>query len=1044
MPGTCRFILLFTIFFILGITSVNCQNNPYIFRHITTEDGLSGNDVRSITQDSKGFIWIATNNGLQKYDGYTFTTYHHNPVDSQSISSDNLLTLSIDNQDKIWAMTFLAGFNRFDPVSSKCIQINQLNNESFKDLFLPKALCQDLSGNMWLIAAKGITCFNTRSGQLMLSREILPNNFNGNFMDAQFDSTRNQLWLADAVNGICMYDLGKKVFFFRNHNPDGLPIFNLNCRATIIKMDKERNLWIHGYEGFLIKYNLVSNTTVNYYLYQSGEGVLRLKNKQTHYINEPIYISTMKGDSQGNMWLAAGLPGLLQYIPQLDSFRSIPSISTFTNGLNFNSDIHCIFEDKEGDIWIGTDKGINVFNPLRQRFHFFNNDPFSPITKTRNETMDFLQTSIGDVWVATWGSGLSSFDSLLNPKKHFTYKVGDSNTIPVPGDLVWALTKYKSDTIIAGYQAGLLSMINTRTSYFIHFKPKNLDRLTIMNMSADKHDNIWLALFSGIGKWNAQDFQAFRYNNFIPNKGVNKATASYVLPDDSGHIWVGTLGLGLQKFDIGLNRFTEIFTPEKNSIYSISSALINCIIRINDTLMAIGTGSGGIDLFNPVTRHFDSINSGDGLPFNNVSALYFTPPYTLWATTGSLLSKVNLKNRHISSFGSGDGIKDLDFTGCHRMYMLSDGRLLAGYTGGFLYFYPDSINASGTPSNVTITGIRIFDQPLATDSLLQKSDTMILSYKQNFITIQYASLSFLEANRINYYYRLESIDKNWVNGNAERLVSYTNLQAGKYIFEVKCENSDGISSKDISRLVIIITPPFWQTWWFRLLVLSVIAISLYLLYRYRVNQILQMQYMRNEISKDLHDDVGSTLSSISILSQVAKDKMAEGQQEQSSTIMSKINTSAQEMVEKMGDIVWAVNSRKDSIQDVILRLKNAFLETCVSREIQLVFYCDPVLEKRTMSMQIRKNMYLISKEAINNAIKYSEGNNIAISFSMNPQGMELKIADNGKGFDPIDRIWGNGLSNMKIRADEMNAILKIKSAPEGTEVVLNLSIPKNR
>ena len=305
-------------------------------------------------------------------------------------------------------------------------------------------------------------------------------------------------------------------------------------------------------------------------------------------------------------------------------------------------------------------------------------------------------------------------------------------------------------------------------------------------------------------------------------------------------------------------------------------------------------------------------------------------------------------------------------------------------------------------------------------------------------------LSFLEANRINYYYKLESIDKNWVNGNAERLVSYTNLQAGKYIFDVRCENSDGVPSKNISQIVIIITPPFWQTWWFRLLIISASAISLYFLYRYRINEILRMQYMRNEISKDLHDDVGSTLSSISILSQVAQDKMAEGHQEQSSSIMSKINDSAQEMVEKMGDIVWAVNSKKDSIQDVILRLKNASLETCVSREIQLAFYCDPALEKRKMSMQIRKNMYLISKEAINNAIKYSGGNRIFISFSINAQRMELKIVDNGKGFDPSEEVRGNGLSNMNTRADEMNAILKIKSAPGGTEVILNLAIPKYR
>jgi len=1026
-----------------------CQNNPYIFHHITTKDGLAGNDVRGITQDSKGFIWVATNNGLQKYDGYEFINYHHNPADSESISSDNLFSLSRDNQDAIWAISFLAGFNRFDPVTNKCIKISELNDQSFRELFLPQAFCLDILGNMWLIAAKNIACFKTTSRTLEFFGNLFPKSYDTYFLDAQYDAGKNQIWIADAKNGVCMYDLEKKIFFYRGNNPDHLPIFDLPCKPIRIQLDRDHNLWIHGNDGYLAKYCLATNAVNSYYLYESPEGFTRIKSEeakslQTRLHHRPIYINAISSDAQGNVWFAAGTTGLLQYIHLKDSFSLIQSISGDANSLHYNSDIHCIFNDKQGNIWIGTDKGINVFNPLGQRFHFFENNPFKPLSKTRNETMDFFQTMAGDLWVATWGSGLALFDSQLKPEKQFTYDAGNVHAIAEPSNLVWALSGHGIDSMIVGYQGGRLSIVNTKANTFSHFQPKELNKLTVFNMRSDQQGNLWLALASGIGKWNIWSGEAVKFDNFIPYKGVSRATASYVLPDNSGHVWVGTLGLGLQRFDELQKHFTEIFTPGNENSHSISSAIINCMIAISDTTMAIGTGTGGIDIFNTNTRKFISISTADGLTSNDVSALYFVPPYSLWASTGSTICKVNLVNRQIISFGPQDGILDIEFSGCHNMYRLRDGRLLVGYVGGFLYFFPDSVNAGASPSNVSFTGVRIFDRALSIDSILQHNNPITLSYKQNFITIQYSALDYFEASRIKYYYRLSGVDKNWVNAGNQHRAVYTDLPGGKYIFEVKCENSDAVSSASVSRLDIVITPPFWQTVWFRVLILLSVAAAAYWFYRYRVGQLLQMQQIRNEISKDLHDDVGSTLSSISILSQVAKDKIQEGNQDQSSNIMVKINNYAQEMVEKMGDIVWAVNSRNDSIQDLIQRLNLAFVEPCISKGIELTFQCNPLLEKRVMSMQFRKNIFLICKEALNNAVKYSEADKISVAFTITFPGMEMQITDNGKGFDPTIKGRGNGLSNIQGRAMDLKATLVISSNDDGTSVVLRASIPKNR
>ena len=1023
---------------------VNGQKNPYIFRHITTEDGLADNDVHYIVQDTKGFIWIATKNGLQKYDGYNFTTFHHNPQDSQSISSDNIIALSTDDRNRIWALGFLAGFNRFDPVTNRCDRLGESTNSNFKDLFLGNSICRDRQGNMWLVAAKGIATYDIQAGKLNPIKNIFPKDFHPYIMTAKLDTSTNQLWLADAAHGVCMYDIGRDIFFWRRNNPDSLPVFNLDCRPFLLYLDREKNLWIHGFDGFLATYNIAQRRTKSYYLYEAEEGIVRYSSPQVPRHQPLIYITTMSGDAQGNIWIAAGSKGLVQYIPKLDSFRSIPPATSTTNGLNFNAEIHCIVEDKEGNIWIGTDKGLNIFNPLRQQFHFFENDPFNPTTKTKNETMAFTQTSSGDVWVATFGSGLTSFGAQLDPKKQYTYRPSQKGTIPDPSNLVWALESRGQDSVLLGYQGGWLSIANAASGAFRHFRPKELDSLTIMNMSHDKIGTVWLALASGIASWIPGSQHAIRYRDFYPNNGVNHATASVIMAADSGHIWVGTMGLGLQLFDTMAKSFTRIYVPSKYDPHSISGAIVNCIIPLGDTAMAIGTATGGIDLFNLATRQFSSISAADGLPSNYVSALFFSPPHTLWAATGGSLCKIDLPTRHINRFGPQDGIKDLDFSGCQHMVQLKDGRLLVGYTGGFLYFYPDSIRAVGPPADVSITGMRIFEQPLSIDSLLHRSDTIRLSYKQNFITIQFAALNFLEANRTSYYYQLKGVDKDWVGAQDQRLATYTNLQGGAYFFEVKAANSDGLFSKHITRLAIVIEPPFWQTWWFQGLVLLSMVMVLYLLYRYRVNQLLRLQNVRNEISKDLHDDVGATLSSISILSQVAKDRMEDGQREQSSSILTKINSYSQEMVEKMGDIVWAVNARNDSLADVIQRLKNSFMESAATRGIALRIEVNPLLESKTMPMQVRKNIYLIAKEALNNAIKYCAGTEVRVVFGLAGGIMDMTVTDNGQGFDSGLAAKGNGLINMKARALEMKAKLGIHTHPGGTTVSLRMPIPKNR
>jgi hypothetical protein len=323
---------------------------------------------------------------------------------------------------------------------------------------------------------------------------------------------------------------------------------------------------------------------------------------------------------------------------------------------------------------------------------------------------------------------------------------------------------------------------------------------------------------------------------------------------------------------------------------------------------------------------------------------------------------------------------------------------------------------------------------------LARSDTLTLPFDQNFIAINYATLSFLQPQRIHYYYQLKGVDRDWVNAGAQRIATYTNLSPGSYVFQVKSENRDGIPSQRTTNLYIIIRPPFWQTWWFTFLVVAGVVLFLYGLYRYRINQLLQMQAMRNKISKDLHDDLGATLSSISILSEVAKNSMHSETGSQTYSLLTKISANAGEMVEMMSDIVWAINPKNENLDRMIQRLSDFSLVTCASKQINLKITIDESARRLILPMAAVRNIYLVVKEAMNNAIKHAECRNLAVSFKSNLGDLDINIVDDGKGFDRALVKKGNGLLNMNSRVQEMKGKITIHSEQNNTTISFKFPI----
>jgi len=994
--------------------------------------GLASDIVSDIMQDGKGFIWISTGNGLQKYDGGSFINYHHDPYDTQSISSDNTNALLNDRENNIWVSTSFSGFNLFNPSTGKFTRVSEFKDPDTRDLNSSSMACLDTMGNVWLMAINALAKYDVATHRLIPYNHLLSKDkVMGMTKTILCDPRTNNLWFNSYLYGICMLDSKREVLYFRKNNPQKLPVFDLVDDPGTLFLDRQNNLWINTYSGRLYRYNLVTGQSRRFYLPDFG----------AHSGDErKILVDCMMQDGRGRIWMGARKDGLLECSPGADTLLLLSREDLNREGLIYNEYIACLREDREGNIWIGSDKGVSVFNPYRQQFHSVNLAPVKYAPINTNSVSSFVQTGRGDIWVGSYGQGILVYDQQMKYQKTYAYNANHQGIVGEPGNRVWCFLSRPDGKTFVGCQHGWLGIYDSVKGKFSNLQPPGLNKLTIINMVPDRAGNIWFALYSGFGKWDHEKNSFTRYPYVLSSHGKTEDQVYDVMVDKDQKIWVATQTNGLQLFDSAAGRFTVQFIHEKDDPASISDNSVQCIQKINDTLFALGTANGGVDFFNPRTRRFTYLTTRDGLPSNNVTSLFFHPPHDLWVACAQSLCRVNLDNDRVFHYGIEDGIFSSDFFDCLRFYQSKSGNLFLGYVGGFVYFHPDSIQRIEPPADVAITGFKIYAQPLLVDSLLTKSDTVDLPYMQNFISMEFASLSFLESQKITYYYRLQGVDKDWVNPGKQRSAAYANLSPGTYAFMVKCENRDGILSKKTTTLYVVIHPPFWQTWWFKSLVVAVIILFIYGLFRYRINQLLALHAMRNEISKDLHDDLGATLGSISILSEIARSRMETGDQGQIQFLLTRISRNSREMVEKMSDIVWAINPKNENIEKIIQRLSNFSLETCESRDIQLDIKADDLSRTRVLHMGEIKNIYLIVKEAMSNAIRHADCHHLTVTFKSFAAALEISIMDDGIGFDPKSVKNGNGLSNMESRAREMKGYISFHSENRATVISLHLPV----
>lgn len=820
-------IILFILHAVIGLSQLNNNN---IFRHIDQSEGLLNNEVLSIIQDSKGFIWIGTATGLQRFDGKLFVNYQ-----DELYSHDKKLTevedLYFDNNNGIW----LSGNSTLDKLDLLKNTIStysgerMLNDRSFKF-----TTYTDRHNLPWLLGEFTIYNYDIHSKKMNLDRIDLPSTGlkkSGNVFN---DYQQKQTWVA-TYQGLLLFDATTKKVY-DNNEPDQHPLLKLKLPNGFSKImiDRQHNIWVTSWNHLLYKYDHDKKKVMTYSLAD-----IKAKQGSTKNSGSTLLVNCIYQDTNGTLWFGTENAGLLKYNYQQDNFNYIISKGENKQGLQYNYNIFCIFQDKEKNIWLGTDKGINIFNPYHQYFqsihHNENNIPSIP----KNEISGLIETNEGNILVGTWGGGITVYDSDLNFKKNIVLKGNSEN------NLVWSFINNDDGKIWIGCQHGYLHIYDPVSEKIITIHPLQFQNSTIRCMQKDLQGNIWFGLHNGkIAKWDKSSNTFFPFGDTSANSSLAAAPVYNIFIDSHQNFWIGTNN-GLKQFDPVKKIYTSDDWPGKNDPASITSQKIRGIEQFNDSALFIGTVSGGLNLFNIKTKKTYKITNG--LPSNNINAIKKDARNNIWFTTDYALYNFKNTGEKIIAYNIDPGIINSSFVS-NNFLQLHNGKWLTATSTEIVSFSPESLTKQSIYTNkVTIAGFKIFDKSIFIDSLLSENKPVKLGYKENFLTIEFAALNFSNILQTKYLYRLSGIDKDWVNAGTKNFANYTNLEAGTYTFSVKAEEGD--SASQVTSFSIIITPPIWKTWWFEALVFLLAVLIIYIIFRQRVIAIKHEAALKQKITE---------------------------------------------------------------------------------------------------------------------------------------------------------------------------------------------------
>ncbi|MFD1139627.1 two-component regulator propeller domain-containing protein [Larkinella insperata] len=811
--------------------SAEAQRGSVRFRHITTNEGLSQSNVTSILQDRQGFMWFGTVDGLNRYDGYSFTIYRNDPARPASLSDNYVRTLYEDRKGRLWIGTDNGGLCMLDKATGRFIIYRHDKNrpQSLGSNSI-MAITEDQQGTLWLGTDNGLDRFNPDSRTFVHypPQPGKPGGLsNGVIRDVLVDRT-GQLWVATFGGGLNRFNAKTGRFHRFENRTDNQTSLSHNTLKKLFEDSKGR-LWIATEGGGLNRLN-PDQQTFTRYLHQPGEPSSISHND----------LNSLGEDVNGNLWVGTENGGI-SVLHADGTFTRYQYDENNPHGVN-DASIYAIYRDRSGNLWIGTyNRGINFVDRVPDAFGLYQREINNPNSLNNKNVMAILEDREGNLWMGTDGGGLNV---LMKATGQFVrYKHSQTDPGSLGSNFVMSVYQDSDGDIWVGTYKGGLSRWQKATGRFTNFTLTNradgLSHETVCTITEGKKGQIWLGtLGAGISRYDKQtgQFTHFRPDPSRPGS-ISQQYISSLCYDRSGILWVGTEGGGLNWFHDETGTFTA-FKQSRTDPKSLSHNFINCLYEDPQGLLWVGT-NGGLNRFDPKTRLFTAYRQKNGLANDVIQAISRDGQGNIWLSTNSGLSRFNPKTETFRNYNAGDGLQEGAF---NRMavYQSDRGVLYFGGINGLNYFNPGRIRDNPIIPPVYITSLQVFDQPV-----LLRSSRMTLAHDQSTVTFEFAALNYSLPEKNLYTYKLEGFDRHWSSKSHKRTVTYTNLDPGEYSFRVKASNNDGIWNEQGTVFRIIIKPPFWQTWWFRITAGGLLVAGVYAFFRLRT-QSLKVQKRKLE------------------------------------------------------------------------------------------------------------------------------------------------------------------------------------------------------
>lgn len=983
---------VFIFIFFIAYTSAAQPGEQLLLHHITEENGLSDNHVQCIYKDQNNFVWVGTLSGLNLLDGSAITTFRHEAGNTNSISDDNILSITGDKDGLIWIGTN-SGLNSLNPFT-KQFTIYHLPENTLGETNMISSLAADKSGAVFIGTSAGLFLYDKKK----ISSIALPAEKNSlqknNWITSLAIGHKGLLWIT-TYNGLWSYNtLTHKITHVINRANDAY----FTGLFTKVIEDHEGNIWAGSWDKGLKKYDPATKKIINYYTPHNISTIAEIKQSDGHYL---LWIngSLMAFDPAENKYIHFSLPNNIS-----------PSVS-----------ITEMYAAPDNWLWMGSKEGLYIYNPAKTLFrhHIFS----SPITEQ-------------DVAMLQWKNKLLVSGSGENFLKAYNKKLSvtdDYSKGAVTKNLsCLSLKQSGPENIKAGASDGIAD-INLRTHQMTYHRLKFLAKTFeagnfITNIFEDNKQNWWVFPWRN-GIWlTDSSYNNFHqvFKNFIYEGGKPKPLLiADAAEDKNNNLWFADYDEGIIFYNNVSNKFSKPFVNIFGEKYTTGQIIYHnnyCYTFINSkiyTWHCDSTALHNISLPPPMDKP--------------IVSMAIDSAGNIWLATRQGLVVYNTASKIFDHVTASDGLIKNDMDG--SLCCLSNGTMVFGCPEFITAFDPPKVlHSIGSPPDIILTGIIANGKNIP----FNRGKKMVFDHSINNFIFKWAVTDYNDPLYNNYYYKLHGIDTAWHYAGNRGEVQFANLSSGDYTLLLKGANANRVYAQTILNLHFAIRPPFWRTWWFFGLLFLLSGLIFYALYKYRVSQVLKIERIRNKISLDLHDDIGSTLSSISILSEMALRQKKENHPDE---MLYEIKQNSLSLMERMDDIVWSINPKNDSLENLLIRIKDFASRLFEAKEINYNIDIPSNASQLQLSMEYRQHIYLILKEAINNLIKYANCNEAEIKVTHSRSQLSILIADNGVGFNPLIKTKGNGLEGMKKRASQMKAHLSISSNPgKGTTIQLTVKI----